>query len=215
MKKIALGLLALTLIATGIQAQDKKMDKSAKENRMHKGPRKGHMYKDLDLTQDQKDQISKINAEHKAAMQELKSKESSVTVTDYKAQMKALGEARHEKVQGVLTADQKAKLEKMRAERKGKGAQGHFNGKKHQKGMAKPDLNLTEDQSAKVKAIRGRTQEKVKGIRENNALSQDEKKQQTIAAFRQQSEEMKSVLTPEQVKKMEAMPQRGSRHISR
>ncbi len=219
MKKIALSLLALTLLATGIQAQDKSIDKSKKENRMHKGPR-GHMkgggmYKDLDLTQDQKDQIAKINAEHKAAMQDLKAKENSITVAEHKEQMKALGKARYEKVQNVLTAEQKEKLEKKRAERKGKGPNAHFNGKRAKGGIAKSNLNLTDEQSAKVKTIRSNTQSKIKSIRESEALNPEEKKQQTIAAFKQQSDEMKSVLTPEQVKKMEAMPQRGRRHISR
>ncbi|MBX3240437.1 MAG: hypothetical protein KIT80_01675 [Chitinophagaceae bacterium] len=218
MKKIALGLLALALIATGIQAQDKKMDKANKESKMHKGPRGGMkgggMYKDLDLTQDQKDQIAKINAEHRAAMQDLKAKESTLTVADHKEQMKAIGKARHEKVQNVLTAEQKEKLEKKRTERKGKSPNARFHGKRGKGEMAKSHLNLTDEQSAKVKTIRSNTQSRIKSIRENTALTPEEKKQQTIAAFKQQNDEMKSVLTPEQVKKMEAMPKRG-RQISK
>ncbi len=219
MKKITLGLLTLSLLVTGIQAQEKSTHPSKKEKSMHKGPR-GHMkgggmYKDLDLTQDQKDQIAKINAEYKAAVQELKAKENSITVAEHKDQMKTLGKTRHEKVQSVLTAEQKEKLEKKRAERKGKGPNAHFNGKRAKGGMAKSNLNLTDEQSAKVKTIRSNTQRKIKSIRENDALNSEEKKQQTIAAFRQQSEEMKGLLTPEQVKKMEAMPQRGRRHMTR
>lgn len=217
MKKIALSLIALTLIATGIQAQSNNAEKSKKESRMHKGPRgdrKGNMFKDLDLSQAQKDQITQINADHKAAMQALKEKENTITVAAHKEQMKALNKARQEKVQNILTAEQKEKLAKKRAERAGKGPNAHFN-KKGRDGMAKTNLNLSDEQSAKVKTIRSKTQEKVKAIRENSALSQDEKKQQTIAAYKQQNDEMKSVLTPEQVKKMEDMPQRGPRHITR
>lgn len=216
MKKIALSLIALTLIATGIQAQSNNAENSKKESRMHKGPkgdRKGNMFKDLNLSQAQKDQITQINADHKAAMQALKEKENTITVAAHKEQMKALGKARHEKVQNILTAEQKEKLAKKRAERAGKGPNAHF--KKGRGGMAKTNLNLSDEQSAKVKTIRSKTQEKVKAIRENSALSQDEKKQQTIAVYKQQNDEMKSVLTPEQVKKMEDMPQRGPKHITR
>ncbi len=217
MKKIVLSLLALTLIATGIQAQDKSVGKTKKEDSMRKGPRKhgqkGHMFKDLNLSQEQKEQITKINAEHKTAMQELKAKENSITVADYKNQIKTLGKTRYEKVQNVLTTEQKEKLEKKRTENKGKRHNAHFNGRRGKGGMA--NLNLTDEQSAQVKAIRSKTQEKIKGIRENTALNQEDKKKQTIAAFKQQNDEMKTLLTAEQVKKMEDMPQRGPRHISK
>ena len=69
----------------------------------------------------------------------------------------------------------------------------------------KKDLQLTDDQSAKIQALGAATRSKVKSIREDQFLSADQKKEQVAAAFKKQHEDMNSLLTPGQVQKMEAM----------
>jgi len=65
-------------------------------------------------------------------------------------------------------------------------------------------LNLTEEQSAKLKKSREEMQQKLKSIKENKALSDEQKKEQVKEAMKKQRESMQSVLTDEQKAKMKA-----------
>lgn len=66
-----------------------------------------------------------------------------------------------------------------------------------------------------MKSLRETTHTKIKAIKEDQALNDDEKKQQVMAAFKQQHEEMKSILTPEQMKKLESGGKRHPRKIAK
>jgi len=62
---------------------------------------------------------------------------------------------------------------------------------------------LSDDQSAKIKTLQADTKQKIKTIREDKSLTDEQKKQQVAAAFKKQHDDMNSLLTPDQVKKME------------
>ena len=79
----------------------------------------------------------------------------------------------------------------------------------------KSALGLSDDQSAKLKALRAETQKKIKEIRASNVLSDAQKKEQVVAAFKKQHEDMNSILTPEQVKKMENFKSRRINKMSK
>ena len=87
----------------------------------------------------------------------------------------------------------------------------------HSKGnpgeRVKKELGLTDDQSEKMKAIQQDSEAQLKALRENTALSPEEKK----AAVRQIREATKAkvdaILTPEQAAKIEKMREGAKKHI--
>jgi hypothetical protein len=80
-------------------------------------------------------------------------------------------------------------------------------GKDRAAGM-KTRLGLSDEQSAKLDANRKVNSEKLKAIRENKSLSDDQKREQMKELHKKQQEEMKSILTEEQMKKLREGHQR-------
>ena len=217
MKKITLSILALALVFTAMQAQEKANEadkKGGREYSHHPGKhRKLHQtdFKKLNLSQEQQDKLIKINKEYRAGIADLKKKEATTTVKDYKAQMQALNKKRRSDADNVFTKEQKDQLQQMRTERKRK----FDTADKGRTEKMKSALGLSDDQSAKLKALRAGTQEKIKEIRADKALSDTQKKEQVVAAFKKQHEDMNSILTPEQVKKMEHFKSRRINRMSK
>jgi Spy/CpxP family protein refolding chaperone len=87
----------------------------------------------------------------------------------------------------------------------------------HSKGnpgeRVKKELGLTDDQSEKMKAIHQDSEAQLKALRENTALSPEEKK----AAFKQIHEATKAkvyaILTPEQAAKFDKMREGAKKHM--
>ena len=207
MKRITLSLLALAISFGMVQAQETTTPPAKTQGKQFHGyhgkPGMRHRgeamyYAKLNLTADQQQQIKSINEAARSKMSDLRKQEATITVKAYKEQMKAIGKEKHEKIQAA----------KMRADRAKK-----FDGMaKNRMEKMKKDLQLTDDQSAKIQALGAATRSKIKGIREDQSLSADQKKEQVMAAFKKQHEDMNSLLTPEQIKKMEAM---RAKHIHR
>ena len=69
----------------------------------------------------------------------------------------------------------------------------------------KTDLNLTDDQVAKIKDQRKSLMEQAKAIRENSSLTEEQKKEQLMNLMKSSKESMNNILTAEQLKKKEEM----------
>ncbi|MFT3949972.1 MAG: hypothetical protein QM763_23605 [Agriterribacter sp.] len=217
MKKIALGTLALIIGIAGLQAQEKDEKAPPQPPAMHqKHPGKPGMrgrhdvdFKKLNLSAEQQAQMKKIHEDFKGKMDNLEKSEATITLKDYREKKKMFETQRHEQIQNVFTKEQKDQLAKMHSERGRKfdgGPRRGFDGGRG-RGMdrMKAELGLSDEQSAKMKALQEDARAKMKSIRENQSLSEDEKKQQVMAAFKNQREGMNKILTPEQQKKMENM----------
>ena len=70
-------------------------------------------------------------------------------------------------------------------------------------GQNMESLNLTDDQKAKVKAIRADYKVQAEKIK-NTPLTADERKSQMKALHQSEKEKIKAILTPEQAQQMEA-----------
>lgn len=215
MKKIAIGTIALLIGISGLQAQEK-TEKSASSKEFHKhggkpGMRSKHDmdYKKLNLTAEQQAQLKKIQEDFKGKMDELKKSEATTTAKDYKEKKTAIAKQHHDQMQNVLTKEQKDQLAGMRTERGRKFDNEHNRRVESGPGRGmdrmKTELGLSDEQSAKMKTLQEDTRAKMKSIRENQLLSEDEKKEQVKAAMKDQHEGMNKILTPEQQKKMENM----------
>ncbi|MBC7947675.1 MAG: hypothetical protein H7Y42_07330 [Chitinophagaceae bacterium] len=199
MKKIFVTALGMMLMVAAVDAQD------VPTNRKHDGVKKegsrgrhhdGGMDK-LNLSDDQKAKVKALNEEHRKQMSDLK-KQDNITVKESKEKMESLRKDHHAKFQSVLTSEQKAQLEKNKDARREKG----MSRDKDQGQRMKQELNLSADQSAKLDASRKEMSEKMKAVRADNSLTDEQKKEKARGLKKTQMESMKSILTEEQLQKM-------------
>jgi Spy/CpxP family protein refolding chaperone len=73
------------------------------------------------------------------------------------------------------------------------------------------ELNLTDDQKPKVKAIMDAQRQKMRDLREDDSLSDDDRRAQMKTIHEDTATQLKAVLTPDQFAKWQKMPQRMPR----
>jgi Spy/CpxP family protein refolding chaperone len=204
MKRILTGALAFMLFAGATQAQTKQ-DTSIHHHR------DGHemAMKQLNLTPDQQARLKSIHEDERKEMQTLKSN-TSLTADQLKEQRKELHKKYHDQMQSVLTPAQKDQLKKLQSQRKEKGA------KKGQWGKDRKDfarkgaglenqLNLTPEQKDQLAKMRADVKSQIESIRNDQSLTQDQKKEKIHSIMKDQQEKFKSVLTQEQIEKLQSL----------
>jgi Spy/CpxP family protein refolding chaperone len=207
MKKIILSILVFTL-AFAIKAQEipeRKSERHMMEQR-HNGRQhmKGMDMKQLNLTEAQKEQFKVQKESFRKQMEELK-KNDNITVKEWKSKMGTLRKEQRTKIQGIFTPEQKAQIEKMKADRK---AMNEIDAKARMEKM-KLRLGLTDDQVKKMTKNRTEIMEKMKALKENDKMDADKKKEQMHDLMKKQKEQMKSILTEEQMKKLQEGRKQG------
>lgn len=206
MKKIMLSVFVAALVVTTSQAQDIKDRESGKHEMMRKHHR-GEEFKNLNLTEDQKARLKSLQEENRKQLAELKSNDN-ITVKEWKSKMEAQRKEHRAKVQGLLTDEQKVQLEKSRQERTNRNNESS----KVRLEKMKTELGLSDEQSAKLKNNREAMVEKMKALREDKSLNDENKKEQVKELKKKQKENMKSILTEEQLKKWEEQKHQRSSH---
>jgi Spy/CpxP family protein refolding chaperone len=190
----------------------------------HKGHKQENKmaYDKLNLSADQQARMKVVSENFKKQAEELK-KQDNLTVAEMKERREALQKEHKAQVEAILTADQKAQMAKMRSERKQKGKVGNKGLKENRDTLTragKPmldrsakkggpelgkELNLTADQQAKMKEIRKDYKSKIELVKNDNALTQDQKKTKLKDLMKQQQEQVKMILTKEQIEKMQSL----------
>ncbi|MBL0151978.1 MAG: hypothetical protein IPP93_00200 [Chitinophagaceae bacterium] len=197
MKKLVLAAVLAILCQPVLNAQDiperKHDDFRPMEARHHKKPRPDMSA--LNLSAEQKENFQKLRTEHQQKLKE------------YRERMSALKKEQHEKMQSVLTSEQKEQLKKSREAQKVKTEEMM---KKRAEKM-KTDLNLTDDQSAKLDKTRKELGDKMKALRENKTLSEEQRQAQMKELMKSHRDNMKTILTPEQLQKMKEQHKRPHR----
>ncbi|HEX6334034.1 MAG TPA: Spy/CpxP family protein refolding chaperone [Flavisolibacter sp.] len=220
MKKIIASALVLALSIGAAQAQKTEGQDKKHKKEMHQK----HHAKELNLTDEQKQQMKSL---HEAQRQEMEALRANTSLT--KEQQKAKRTEIHEKYRSqfaaILTPAQKQQMEQMKAARKAKMSEGKkmkqrtdadFPGRGAQKGkmdrrgtgedgekMAK-ELNLTAAQQEQVKQIRTSFRSQMETLRKDESLSREEKRTKMQELMKQQEAQVRSVLTKEQIEKLEA-----------
>ena len=202
MKKIFLSVLIATVFGGATQAQEIRDRESGRQRTIKREHRGGHELKSLNLSEDQKTKFKALQEQNRKEMAEIR-KNENITVKEWKAKMEAQRKDYRSKVQGLLTEDQKAQLEKSKAERRSRMSDRTMERTKLRSDRMKTELGLSEEQAAKMKSNREAMTQKMKTIRENKSLTDEAKKEQVQELMKQQKEEMKSILTEEQLKKMQ------------
>jgi len=199
MKKTIAGLALIMLAAFSSQAQqtDQPMHSMQHHGRHHGEER---FTKALNLSAAQQQQMKDLQSSFKEKMADLK-KHDEITVKEYNANLKALQEERKTQWQAVLTPAQKETLAKMKEQRQEKAKQRAL----ARAEKLKDKLHLTDAQSSQLKDMRTGTMTRIKSIREDNALSHEQKKEQIKGLVMQQKEQLKTILSAEQLQQLEQM----------
>ncbi len=207
MKRILTGALTLLLFAGAAQAQKKDSVKHGH----HKG--RTEMVAKLNLTADQQAKLKSIREAQHAEMKALHANQS-LKAEQKKAAREELFKKYSAQTKAVYTPAQQAELDKMKAAWKNKakeGKQGRKQGKdgKHGKDFKKggdfqKELNLTEDQKTKMSGLREDFKKQFETLRNDQSLSAEQKKEKSKELRKAQQDKMKSILTKDQVEKMES-----------
>ena len=202
MKRFIVGVCVVALFSGTAYAQEIPDRKRGREDMITREHR-GEGLDQLNLSAEQKEKIKSLREGTRKQMEELK-KDDNITVKDWRAKREAIRKDQREKIQSLLTSDQKAQLEKSRIERRAK-AEEQSNARVEK---MKQDLNLSEEQSAKLQKSRDELRQKMQALRENQSLSDEAKKEQMKELMKQRKENLRSILTDEQWKKLQEETQR-------
>lgn len=153
----------------------------------------------LQLTEGQRKQ-SKAIRENASKQIEALYKNDKLTLGDFKKQKAAILKEQKAKLEGLLTAEQKTKL----AEGKKRMADNMQVQAAARLERMKINLGLKDEQVAKIKTAQTQLREKIKALHEDESLLPEQKKAQMKALMDQQKESLKSVLTAEQLAKLES-----------
>lgn len=195
MKKTLIALFAFTLAGTGVFAQQ-----GGAKMFHHKKHQHGRMAAQLNLTEQQKKQSEVYRADFRKKMQEL-NKLENITVKEQRDRREALKKDMKQKMDGLLTSEQKATMARLKAERKAKADVSYAN----RLGRMKEKLSLSEAQVSQLKKAREENQLKMKGIRENESLTREQRREKMMALQNDMKEQRNKILTVEQQKKMEEL----------
>lgn len=167
---------------------------------------RGKMMQDLNLTADQKTQMKALHEEMQQQRNAIQN-DASLTTDQKKEKMKELHQNQMQKMNGILTPEQQAKMKSFRQE----GKEDHKMNKRS--GQKMQQLGLTENQKTKMKALHEEMQQQKNTIKNDATLSDDQKKEKMKELHKAQSEKMKTILTPDQQEKMKAFrEQRKQNH---
>lgn len=195
MKKVLAGIVLTAFVAVGVYAQDQNPGFTDKQ---HRGRHRFDMTQKLNLTDEQKTELKSVNEDYKQQMTELK-KNEDITVREWKSKMATIRKDHHEKVEKLLTPEQKASLKKMRQEHKNDMKK---HGEQRLEKMKK-ELGLTDDQVSALKKNHEDMAQKFKAVHDDKSLTDEQKKVQLKEYKKQQHDSLKSILTPEQLQKLE------------
>lgn len=206
MNKLFIGLVALALGTGAAQAQETPQQKPGQSFHQHHGDGQGHgrhdhmLAKKLNFSDQQKQQLKDINTKYHQQLADLK-KNEDITVREQKARMAAIHKEHKEQMQALLTPEQKTQWQKMKEEHK-ELAKVNANARAEK---MKIKLGLSDEQAKQLKDMHASTFAKIKQIRENQSLSREQKREQVKSIVKDQHEQLKSVLTPGQLKQLEDM----------
>ncbi|HEX2535050.1 MAG TPA: hypothetical protein VHK69_15000 [Chitinophagaceae bacterium] len=224
MKRIVTGALALMMMTGAAQAQQQEGGQAPRTEH-RKGQHKGDRFQNLNLTADQQVRMKEAREAYAKAAAELK-KQDQLSVADMRTRRQALHQQYRNQVASILTKEQKDQLARQKAEwkqegRAGKG--GQFGNRGHRSDSSAvrsgagrnfgADLNLTAEQKERMDQLRAAYRPQFQALRQDQSLSEAQKKTRFAELSRKQREELKALLTPEQVQKLESARQkRAARH---
>lgn len=152
----------------------------------------------VNYTKEQRAQLKTINEDYQKQLLQLQSNDA-ITLGEYKSKLADLKKEHKDKMQNILTDQQKQKL----AEAKKRGDINRQVMATARLERMKLTLGLNDDQVAKIKEQQKSLQTQMKSIRENNKLFPEQKRDEMKQLALQHKDDLKSVLTDEQKKTLD------------
>lgn len=208
MKKYLIALSAFTIFTLSVNAQTKRNNtddvnihhhgKMEHKNRHHE---KGMRMKQLNLSDAQKQQAKSLKENYKTQYKQLEENKNSMSQQDYQSKKEQIRKEQRLKFESILTADQKAKIKDLRKDQKAKRE--GMQSKKMDR--MKSNLSLSDDQVSKMQNHHETFKAQAKAIKENNSLTDEQKKENLMDLRKRSQEDEKTILTAEQLQKKEAL----------
>ena len=196
-----MAVMVIAAVSANAQTPDNSKNQEQQHHFRHRGQHGRDMLaKKLNFSDQQKEQLKTINSDFKNKMMDLK-KHDEITVKEFKSQMSALQKSHRDQMQALLTPSQKDQLSTMKEERM-KMAKVNAGARAEK---MKIKLGLSDTQANQLKTMRTETFGKIKSIHADNSLSQEQKHEQIKSLVMQQKDQLKTVLTPDQLQKLEEM----------
>ena len=200
MKNLFLSVAAVVICTAGVQAQQHPGMQAAKKHlpMHHIKQVKAKAAHIVRLNEEQKKQAQAINKSYQAKVEKLRSNDK-ITMGEYKKQLAGLQKDRKAQMQALLTTEQKNRIaaaQKRRAENRQVQAAAHLE-------RMKIRLELKDEQVSKIKNLQTQLASKAKAIKENDALTLEDKKYKMKELAKERKEAFAAILTPEQKEKMQ------------
>jgi len=192
MKKFIVCTFVLAVAIQGIKAQEIPERTRETINRHHRDG-----VNRFNLSEEQKAKFKSLNEDFRTQMEELKKKDD-ITVKEWRSRMENLRKDHRDKISSLLTDDQKNQLKKSREARQLRQS----DRRKEGFDRMRTRLNLTDDQAAKLKQSHSDMAEKIQSIRENQSLTDDQKKEQVKELKKKNQENLKTILSEDQLKRL-------------
>lgn len=158
----------------------------------------------LGLSQEQKEQIRSILRQYRA---DAKSVLQSSDAQEQKIEkIKVLRDKTAFAIDALLTPEQREKARQIGLTERLLRLRNHYRGKML---WVLKKLNLTQDQKESVKAIIRDTGTQIRAIKENPSLTPEAKRVKFVEIRNDSFEKIKSLLTPEQLRKLEELRKTG------
>ncbi|TDW97401.1 hypothetical protein [Dinghuibacter silviterrae] len=148
-------------------------------------------------TPEQRKQVMAINTEYRRKQDDLY-KQDNLTLGAYKSQLVALQKEKKAKLKALITPEQQQQIDRWKS-RASENAQVMAAARLER---MKIRLQLTDDQEAKIKTQDEAFRTQIRGIRENDDLLPEQKREQMQELFSKQKDAMAAILTPDQQAKL-------------
>jgi Spy/CpxP family protein refolding chaperone len=172
----------------------------AQKHKGHQDPLLSHAA-ELNLSAEQSARLADLKREHRSAMEELKLNEN-ITAAEKEARIHALRLKYREASKAVLTAEQLNKLQTLATDST------YMNGKNSDDNDLQQTLQLSEEQTAKLKALQLQDQAEMKNIQQDTTITEANKKFRLEELKKDRRRELESILTPDQQRKYKEMRNR-------
>lgn len=187
---------------------------TARAHRMGPGAQLDRMTALLNLSSEQRVQLLPILDEQFAKKREI-FKDASLTRDQRRAKMQEISDAYHERITAILTPEQKARADEMKAAAKRAGAGQDGMKGRHGKGSRAMEpaahlerlsacLGLTADQKTKISPILEEQSREMKAARDDANLTRDQRMQKMQELRTKYHDRIGALLTPEQKTKFGA-----------
>lgn len=175
-------------------AQVQKQDRKHAHKEWNKeGKRfKGDHFEKLHLNEDQKAQMKLLKQSFRQQMREVS---KSGTPEEQKEKRRQLAKEHKDKIRAILTPEQKQQAAELMKEHKARGRDGKSSNKLND---FTKDLHLTSEQSSKIAALNSTFKTNLKDLKNNAALTTDQKKEQRKSLMKKHRTDIHTLLTSEQ-----------------